>query len=296
MQGASRQSLAAVRRRLDDMLREPADSGSSGAGLLQRGLARLRAASGTGPDPAQLGAQLFAVSDLLQSEAGLRRALADPGTTQQARIGLLERVLSGKVSDDTLEVLRWTVETRWSRDRDLESAIDTLGVEAELASAEAQGQLEEVEDELFRFGRIIESNAELSLALSDLSVPPARKRGLLERLLDGRANPVTIRLVQRAVTRGEKGRTVDRVIDDLVAQAAERRQRKVAVVQVARPLDADQADRLREALSRTFGGEVELRVDVVPDVLGGIIVQVGDEVVDGSVARRLAEAQRLLGR
>jgi F-type H+-transporting ATPase subunit delta len=293
MQGASRQSLAAVRRRLDDMLREPADAD---AGLLQRGLARLRAASGGGPDPAQLAAELFAVADLLQSEAGLRRALADPGTAPRARIGLLERVLSGKVSDDTLEVLRWTVESRWSRDRDLASAIDTLGVEAELASAEAQGQLEEVEDELFRFGRIVESNAELSLALSDLSVPPARKRGLLERLLDNRANAVTIRLVQRAVTRGEKGRTIDRVIDDLVAQAAERRQRKVAVVQVARPLDADQVERLQAALSRTFGGEVELRVDVVPDVLGGIIVQVGDEVVDGSVARRLAEAQRLLGR
>ena len=296
MEGASRQSLAAVRRRLDDMLREPVAAGSTDAGLIQRGLARLRAASGTGPDPAQLAAELFAVADLLHSEAGLRRALADPGTEQRARVGLLERVLSGKVSDDALEVLRWAVESRWSRDRDLESAIDTLGVEAELASAEAQGQLEDVEDELFRFGRIAESNAELSLALSDLSVPAARKRGLLERLLEGRANAVTIRLVQRAVTRGEKGRTIDRVIDDLVALAAERRQRKVAVVQVARPLDAGQTDRLREALSRTFGGEVELRVDVVPDVLGGIIVQVGDEVVDGSVARRLAEAQRLLGR
>ena len=296
MEGASRQSLAAVRRRLDDMLREPVAAGNTDLGLIQRGLARLRAATGTGPDPAQLAAELFAVADLLQAEAGLRRALADPGTAQRARIGLLEQVLSGKVSDDALEVLRWAVESRWSRDRDLESAIDTLGVEAELASAEAQGQLEDVEDELFRFGRIAESNAELSLALSDLSVPAARKRGLLERLLEGRANAVTIRLVQRAVTRGEKGRTIDRVIDDLVALAAERRQRKVAVVQVARPLDAGQTDRLREALSRTFGGEVELRVDVVPDVLGGIIVQVGDEVVDGSVARRLAEAQRLLGR
>jgi F-type H+-transporting ATPase subunit delta len=296
VEGASRQSLAAVRRRLDDMLREPVAAGSTDAGLIQRGLARLRAATGTGPDPAQLAAELFAVADLLQAEAGLRRALADPGTAQRARIGLLEQVLSGKVSDDALEVLRWAVESRWSRDRDLESAIDTLGVEAELASAEAQGQLEDVEDELFRFGRIAESNAELSLALSDLSVPAARKRGLLERLLEGRANAVTIRLVQRAVTRGEKGRTIDRVIDDLVALAAERRQRKVAVVQVARPLDAGQTDRLREALSRTFGGEVELRVDVVPDVLGGIIVQIGDEVVDGSVARRLAEAQRLLGR
>jgi F-type H+-transporting ATPase subunit delta len=296
VEGASRQSLAAVRRRLDDMLREPVAAGSTDARLIQRGLARLRAATGTGPDPAQLAAELFAVADLLQAEAGLRRALADPGTAQRARIGLLEQVLSGKVSDDALEVLRWAVESRWSRDRDLESAIDTLGVEAELASAEAQGQLEDVEDELFRFGRIAESNAELSLALSDLSVPAARKRGLLERLLEGRANAVTIRLVQRAVTRGEKGRTIDRVIDDLVALAAERRQRKVAVVQVARPLDAGQTDRLREALSRTFGGEVELRVDVVPDVLGGIIVQVGDEVVDGSVARRLAEAQRLLGR
>lgn len=296
MEGASRQSLAAVRRRLDDLLREPVDPGESGAGLIQRGLARLRAASGTGPDPAQLAAELFAVADLLRAEAGLRRALADPGIEQRARVGLLERVLSGKVSGEALEILRWTVESRWSRERDLEEAVDTLGVEAELASAEAQGQLEEVEDELFRFGRIVESNAGLSLALSDLSVPAARKRGLIERLLENRANAVTVRLVQRAVTRGEKGRAVDRVIDDLVALAAERRQRKVAVVQVARPLDAEQVDRLRTALSRTFGGEVELRIEVVPDVLGGVIVQVGDEVVDGSVARRLAEAQRLLGR
>lgn len=296
MEGASRQSLAAVRRRLDDLLREPVDPGESGAGLIQRGLARLRAASGTGPDPAQLAAELFAVAGLLRAEAGLRRALADPGIEQRARVGLLERVLSGKVSGEALEILRWTVESRWSRERDLEEAVDTLGVEAELASAEAQGQLEEVEDELFRFGRIVESNAGLSLALSDLSVPAERKRGLIERLLENRANAVTVRLVQRAVTRGEKGRAVDRVIDDLVALAAERRQRKVAVVQVARPLDAEQVDRLRTALSRTFGGEVELRIEVVPDVLGGVIVQVGDEVVDGSVARRLAEAQRLLGR
>ena len=125
MEGASRQSLAAVRRRLDDMLREPVAAGNTDAGLIQRGLARLRAATGTGPDPAQLAAELFAVADLLQAEAGLRRALADPGTAQRARIGLLEQVLSGKVSDDALEVLRWAVESRWSRDRDLESAIDS---------------------------------------------------------------------------------------------------------------------------------------------------------------------------
>ena len=240
---------------------------------------------------------MFAVADLLLSEARFAPCARRP-RYGAGRLGshCSSGCSSGKVADDTLEVLRWTVESRWSRDRDLEAAVDTLGVEAELAAAEAQGQLEDVEDELFRFGRIAESNAELSLALSDLSVPAARKRGLLERLLENRAHPVTIRLVQRAVTRGEKGRTIDRVIDDLVALAAERRQRKVAVVQVARPLDADQADRLREALSRTFGGEVELRVDVVPDVLGGVIVQVGDEVVDGSVVRRLSEAQRLLGR
>src|SRR4051794_11865680 len=120
MEGASRQSLAAVRRRLDDLLREPANASDPEAGLIQRSLARLRAATGTGPDPAQLAAELFAVADLLHTEAGLRRALADPGSSEQARVGLLERVLSGKVSDDALEVLRWAVASRWSRERDLE--------------------------------------------------------------------------------------------------------------------------------------------------------------------------------
>ena len=126
-------------------------------------------------------------------------------------------------------------------------------------------------------------------------MPTERKRGLLETLLSSRVSAVTLRLAQRAVRRGEKGRPIDRAIDDIVALAAQRRRRRVAIVQVAQPLDREQSERLRAALSRTFG-EVELRVEVDPEVLGGVIVRVGDEVVDGSVARRLAEAHRLLGR
>jgi F-type H+-transporting ATPase subunit delta len=295
VEGASRTSLAAARDRLEGLLREPIEPAAPG-GLIQRGLARLRAASGTGPDPAELAGELFAVSDLLHAETGLRRALGDPGSAAPGRIGLLERLLAGKVSDAALEVLRPLVASRWSRAKDLETAVDTLGLEAELASAEAQGQLENVEDELFRFGRIVEGDAQLSLALSDLSVPMTRKRGLIERLLADRATGVTVRLVQRAAVLAERGRTLDRVLDELVVLAAERRQRKVAIVQVARPLDAVQTERLRTALNRAFGGEVQMQIEVDPEVLGGMVVKVGDEVVDGSVARRLAEAHRLIGR
>ena len=252
--------------------------------------------SSAGPDLDGLGGDLFAVLHLIDREHGLRRAVSDPARDGADKAQLVRILLEGKVSPAALGLVADVVRMRWSTPSELSDAVEALAVTAESARAEAAGRLDDLEDELFRFGRIVESNAGLSLALSDLSVPAARKRGLIERLLEGRANVVTLRLVQRAVTRGEKGRAVDRVIDELVALAAERRQRKVAVVQVAQPLDAEQVDRLRAALSRTFGGEVELRIEVVPDVLGGVVVQVGDEVVDGSVARRLAEAQRLLGR
>jgi F-type H+-transporting ATPase subunit delta len=281
---------------LDDVLREAPETDAGSPTLLQRGLARLRAASGTGPDPAALAGELFAVADLLSHEFALRRALADPGSDPEARRGLLDRVLGGQISATALDLLRPMVNDRWSKPVDLEDAVDVLGVDAELSAAEAQGVLETVEDELFRFGRIVDGNSELSLALSDTTLPAARKRGLIERLLTDKAQPVTIRLVSRVAVRAHRGTSLDRRLENLVTAAAARRARRVATIRVAQPLSADQADRLRQALSRSFGGDIQLQVEVDPSVLGGAVVRIGDDVVDGSVARRLAEASRLLRR
>lgn len=282
MEGASRRSLADARARLDALVSPPP------AG---------RAAGPTRPAPSadldRVAEQLFGVATLLRRELGLRRALADPGTPAAAREHLLERVAGGQLAGPTLDLLRAMVGSRWSRPLDLQQAVEAVGVEALLARAQTEGSLDEVEDELFRFGRIVDREPGLGLALTDPALPAERKRALLERLLADRAHPVTLRLVERAVSDGYR-HDLERTIEELTQLAAARRQRLVAVVRVARPLDDEQAARLREAISRYFGRDIQLQVDIDPTVLGGVVVRVGDEVVDGSVARRLAGVRRRL--
>jgi F-type H+-transporting ATPase subunit delta len=272
MEGASRASLAAARSALDE--RAPA----SGAGEL-RGLAE----------------QLFAVADLLHRELTVRRALADPSADPGARARLLDRLFGARLPEPALQLLRRVVRSRWNSPLDLEAAVEELGQEALLAAAEVDGSLDNVEDELFRFGRIIDREPELSLALSDVGLPADRKRSLLDRLLLERAHWATLRLVERSVV-GPSRRSLDRTLEHLGERAADRRRRLVAVVRTARPLDAEQTARLQAAVSRLYGRQVQLQVDLDPTVLGGVVVRVGDEVIDGSVARRLAEARRRFGR
>jgi F-type H+-transporting ATPase subunit delta len=291
VQGSSRASLALVRVRLDEL----AGAGTSvdaSSGVISRAVARLR---GQGSPLSEASDQLFSMADLLTSEVALRRALADPGVPEQARRDLLERLLGSQLEELPLELLRSVVSARWSRPADLLAAVEDLGAEALLAAEQGAGGLDEVEDELFRFARLVDRTPRLSLALSDRGLPLERKTALLERLLGGRVRPATMRLVERVVSR-PRGRGVGREIEALADLAAQRRQRSIAVVTVARPIDEQQADRLRVAIARAFGTEVVLEIVIDPTVLGGVSVRVDDEVVDGTVLRRLAEAKRQLRR
>jgi len=251
---------------------------------------------GLDPEAASaLSAQLSSVAGLLDSEFRLRRSLADPSGSPDARAGLLSRLLVGRVDDAAVDLLTGVVRGRWAAPIDLVAAVSELAAQAGLAAADRRGVLDDVEDELFRFARILAREPQLSLALSDPALPADRKDALLRRLLDGRAQGDTLALVRQAVT-DTRGRALDRRLDQLTRLAAARRQRLVAVVRVARPLDDDQAERLRAALGGVYGREVQLQVDLDPAVLGGAVVTVGDEILDGSVARRLAQVRaRLAG-
>jgi F-type H+-transporting ATPase subunit delta len=291
VQGSSRVSLALVRAKLDELAGAGAP-GDAVPGVVTRTVSRLRG------EPSALAAaseQLFGMADLLTNEVALRRALADQGVPDAARRGLLERLLGTQLDELPLELLRAVVSARWSRPSDLLAAVEDLGAEALLAAEQATGGLDEVEDELFRFARLVDRTPRLSLALSDRGLPIERKNALLERLLGGRVHPATLRLVERVVSR-PRGRGVGREIEALADLASQRRQRSIAVVTVARPIDDEQADRLRVAIARAFGTEVVLEIVIDPTVLGGVSVRVDDEVVDGTVLRRLAEAKRQLRR
>jgi len=271
MQGASRDALAGLRDALVQSVDATAD-----ATALQR-----------------LSNDLFAVVSLFAGTASLRRAISDPALEADAKIGLVDQLLGGKVGDAALDLIRQTARSRWSEPRDVVDALEAVAVEAALSQAEQENQLDEVEDQLFRFERIVNAEPDLRTALTDRNLPADRKQALLARLLDGKVAPVTRALVERAVL-SPRGRTLERVLDEFLTFAAQRRSRLVARVTTAVPLSDDQQSRLADSLAREFGGEVRLQVVVDPSLLGGLTVRVGDELIDASVARQLDTAHRKL--
>ncbi len=246
-----------------------------------------------GPEAARLGEELFAVATLLDGSVALRRALTDPSREGQAKADLVGQLLGSQVSGTTVDVVSGLVRDRWSAARDLAEACEHLGVLAVLGGAEQAGQLEQVESDLFRFGRIIDADPALRSALSDRRAPAADKAELVERLLTGKVSDPTLVLARRAVAH-PRGRRIEAALDEFGEAVAERRDRAVARVTSAIPLEVAQRDRLAAALQRIYGRTVHLDVDIDPAVVGGLRIQVGDEVIDASVVARLAAARREL--
>ncbi|MCL6737275.1 F0F1 ATP synthase subunit delta [Streptomyces neyagawaensis] len=269
MNGASREALAAARERLDALT----DS--------------------TSVDAAALADELAAVTALLDREVSLRRVLTDPAQAGEAKAELARRILGGQVSETTADLVAGLVRSRWSQSRDLVDALEELTALADLTAAQKSGTLDDVEDELFRFGRIVASNTALRSALTDRAAGASAKAELLRSLLGGRAKVTTERLVTRLVT-APRGRSLEAGLESLSKLAAERRNRMVAVVTSAVPLSDTQKQRLGAALAKLYGRPMHLNLDVDPGVLGGIRVQVGDEVINGSIADRLEDAGRRL--
>lgn len=159
--------------------------------------------------------------------------------------------------------------------------------------ARAEGSLDRVEEELFRVARTIEGSDELRSTLTDQAVPVERRQGIVEDLLGGRALPVTTALVSFVVGVG-RSKDLPAIIDRLVQRAAEERSQAVAEVRSAIPLDDDQKGRLAAALGKATGKNVSVKVVVDPSILGGIVAQVGDTVIDGSVRTRLNQLREAL--
>jgi F-type H+-transporting ATPase subunit delta len=152
--------------------------------------------------------------------------------------------------------------------------------------ARAEGQTADVEDELFRFARTLESNDQLRGTLTDQRIPAEKRQAIVEDLHGNRASPVTTNLVAFVVGAG-RGRDLPAIADRLVAKAAEERQHEVAEVTSAIPLSDEQQRRLADALGNATRKKVEVRVTVDPEILGGIVARIGDTVIDGSVRHRL---------
>ncbi|MDO5501034.1 MAG: F0F1 ATP synthase subunit delta [Propionibacteriaceae bacterium] len=237
-----------------------------------------------------LAGELFAAVDAIDGQPALRRTLTDPGLPEDRRKALAKQLFGGRISPAAAWVVEQAVGMRWAGGRSLATAIERQGVRAELRAAQHNGQLDNVEDELFRFTRTVVGDRSLSEALRDRRSELKAKRDLVTQLLDGRAHEATVVLARRAVAarQGSYSETVDAYL----ALAADLRRRGLATVRVARPLTPEQHDRLRAALSRQVGREVAMHVIVDPEVLGGVRVELGDEVIEGTVSGRLDDAGR----
>jgi len=244
-----------------------------------------------GVTPAEdLGTELFSIARLLDGSGALRRALTDPARPSASKAALVRQLFGGKVSTQALEILTAAVSGRWVSGRDLGDALDQLSVEAEMAYADTRRALDEVEDQLFRLDRIVAAERALADKLGDHRVGVDRRQELIRGLLQGKADATTVRLAERAVD--GRGRSFPASMRAYQVAAAARRNASIATVRVATDLTEAERTRLATALGRQYGREIQLNVIVDPDVVGGVRVDIGDEVIDGTIAARLDEAQR----
>ncbi|MFJ1760907.1 F0F1 ATP synthase subunit delta [Amycolatopsis sp. NPDC088138] len=248
-----------------------------------------------GADAATVGDELLSVVDLLDREIGLRRAVSDASATPESRTTLVRRLFDGKLSEPALKVLDAVAGSRWSSPRQLVDGLESLGHSALLTAAEKTGNIDAVETQLFQVSRVVANHPELETALSDLAGPADAKRSLVRGLFADKVDVVTETLVEQVVRRA-KGRGVGAGLDALVKLAAERRQRSVAYVTSASPLTDEQTAQLGAKLDTIYGRSIALHVEVDPGLGGGLVVRVGDEIIDGSAAGQLAALRRRLAR
>jgi F-type H+-transporting ATPase subunit delta len=237
--------------------------------------------------------ELYQVAEVLAAQPQLRRAIADSAAATKARADLGERLFGGKVSAPVVELVQAAAVGRWSEPWDLVDALELVGDEMVLGVAEQQGDIDQVEDELFRFERLLDAEDQLATLLDDVNMTAQRRVGLLDSIITGKVHPLTKLLLDHAVASRNK-RTIATSVRSLLDMAGARRARSVARVLSAIELSGDQQQRLARALSELYGRSITVLTAIDPNVRGGLVVRVGDEIIDGSIAARLVSVRNAL--
>jgi F-type H+-transporting ATPase subunit delta len=229
---------------------------------------------------------LFVVSDAISGSTQLRGILSDTSTESAAKNALIERVFSAKVSSNAVEFVKKVAALRFSRSIDLVVVLEQLGVHAASATAAKTSVLSQVEAELFSFQQAVASDRDLQFALSNKSAPRETKLALVNALVGSKAHAVTQAIINQAVG-ASRGRRVAIVLDQFAKQVAAYGESLVANVTVSKELEQSQIERLRSTLAGTYGQQVSLNIEVDPSILGGMVIQIAGEIIDGSVSTRL---------
>jgi F-type H+-transporting ATPase subunit delta len=241
-------------------------------------------------DAATIGDELFSVSELLRADPALRRFATDASVPAEARKGLARQLFEGKVSAATLAIVDSAFAHRWTSQRDLPDVVQRL---SEVAITKSTGaKADQLADELFGVGQLLANNPELRDALSNPGRSVEARAALVDTVLDGKVLPAAVTLTKQALT-GTYG-TLSAALEVYREVVAETAGGGVASVRVAKPLSDGDRERLQKALSQQYGRDIHINEVVDDSVIGGLRVEIGDDVIDGTVAGRLDDARRRL--
>lgn len=243
----------------------------------------------------KLGSELADVVALVNGQPVLRKKLAEPTDEADAKKALVTGLLSGKVSDAAVAVVAAAAAQKWSSGADFSAAVARQGELAVLAAAEKDAVIDRVEDELFRVGRLLDANPVLSRHLSEPSAPAAGRVELLRSVVGDNVGEYTAALLAQTVTT-LNGRNADIAVAQLAELAAARRSETVAHVVSAVELTDAQDSRLAAVLADIYGRAMSVQTEIDPQLLGGLRIAVGDDVIEGDIATRLAKAAENLPR
>jgi len=244
----------------------------------------------TQADTAVLGDQLFAVANVLRADASIRRVATDSSLETEAKQGLIRQLFEGKLDQGALDILLGAAERRWVASVDLPAALERL---SEIALATSVGaKSNQLVDELFATAQAISTDPELRDALANPGRTVEDRSQLAEKIFGDNALPATVTLVKQALA-GTYG-TISAALENYREVVAEVRGESVATVRVVKPLGDADREKLQAALTKQYGRPVHLNEVIDPSVLGGVRVEIADDVIDGTVVNRLDEARRRL--
>lgn len=268
--GSSRQSLTGARAVLDEKLK-----GLSAA------------------DCSAISNDLFAVLVALDSSTGLRRALTDPARDGSAKADLISDLFKKSIGAPALAILGAAVALRWSNPAELADAVEQLAVEAEASAANISDSLDQVQSEIFSFSKIVLENQDLRQALSTSQDSIARKQELLKSIFGSKFSTFSNALLAHSVE-GRSSRSIEKTISAYSHAVTARRNRVNAHVRSSVALSDVQKKKLADSLTKQIGQPVHLNIEIDPSVLGGVAIRFGDEVIDGTIVNRLAQASQAL--
>ena len=267
--GSSRQSLVAARAALDAAVK-----GASAASA------------------SELSSHLFAAADLFADNTSVRRSITYPARDKAAKAALVKDLFTKSTGTLAVSLLSEISGLRWSATKDLVYATEQLAIEAEASAANIAGELDRVEDEFFETSRLVADNFELRKALVSVGSTDA-KSALIAEVLGKKASASTTKIASELVA-SLRGRSIEAAFADYLFGLANRRNRLIAVVRTATALTDAQSKRLATVLEKNVGQPIRINVQIDPTILGGVSIKFADELVDGSVVNRLANAGRAL--